>query len=81
MGALQGGRDGARGLRLPALASVSISSAADEAFGGVDVALLVGARPAGQGHGTPGPPRGQRVYFQRPGPGSGGQRDREVGCW
>ena len=65
----------------PLLARVDISDDPNYAFDGVQVALLVGARPRAQGHGALRPARGQRRHLQAPGRGPQRARRRlAAGC-
>ena len=61
----------------PLLAGVDISDDPNQAFDGVNVALLVGARPRYQGHGAQRSARGQRRHLQAP--GQGAERARRLG--
>ena len=53
----------------PTLAGVEIGADANKIFDGVNLALLVGARPARPGHGARRPARGQRRDLHRAGQG------------
>ena len=58
----------------PLLRGIDISDDPKQAFDGANIALLVGARPAVQGHGARGPARGERRDLQAA--GRGAQRAR-----
>ena len=62
----------------PTLAGVEIGDDANTIFDGANLALLVGAKPRGPGHGARRPARGQRRDLHRPGQGAqrGGRRRR-----
>ena len=65
----------------PLLAGIDIHDDAKQAFDGVNIALLVGARPAHQGHGARRPAGGQRRHLQAPGRGDQrGRRRRPQGA-
>ena len=52
------------------------------AFKDAEVALLVGARPRGPGHGAQGPARSERQDLRAAGPGALGSREpRRARCW
>ncbi len=61
----------------PLLAGIDISDDPEVAFDGANVCLLVGARPALEGHGARRPARGQRRDLQAP--GRGDRRERRGG--